>query len=136
MENATKALMIAAAVLVAILIISLGIGIFTSASEQMGDMDLSEYQVQEFNNKFKNYEGTNVSGSEVNALLDTAFNHNNAQDDKATCITVKLDGTTVVKKSNSIKTSPAKVPTVNKYSVVATYDTTTNLIKQLTITKN
>ena len=44
MENATKALMIAAAVIVAILIISLGIGIFNMASEQVDNAgDLSEY---------------------------------------------------------------------------------------------
>ena len=48
--------MIAAAVLVAILIISLGIGVFNSASEQMGDMDLTEYQKQQFNEKFTKYD--------------------------------------------------------------------------------
>ena len=70
MENATKALLIAAAVLVAILIISLGIGIFNMASEQVYNAgDLSEYQIQQFNEKFTKYEGENKSGSEVNAML-------------------------------------------------------------------
>ena len=56
MENATKALLIAAAVLVAILIISLGIGIFNMSSEQIDNAgDLTEYQVQTFNDKFRKY---------------------------------------------------------------------------------
>ena len=45
MENATKALLIAAAVLIAILIISLGIVVYNKASEAVtGAGDLSEYE--------------------------------------------------------------------------------------------
>ena len=66
MENATKALMIAAAVIVVLLIIGLGIGVFNMASEQVDNAgDLSEYQIEQFNAKFRKYEGTNVSGSDV-----------------------------------------------------------------------
>ena len=68
MENATKALMIAGAVLIAILIISLGIGIFNSSAEQVENADLTEYQIQTFNDKFRKYEGTSKTGAEVNAL--------------------------------------------------------------------
>ena len=89
MENATKALLIAAAVLIAILLISLGVGVFNSASEQMESADLSEYQIQQFNDKFKKYENTSVSGSDVNALLDTVFNHNMAQEEAATRVAIE-----------------------------------------------
>ena len=72
MENAVKALLIAAAVLIAILIISLGLVVYNRASETVNSAgDLSEYQIQQFNEKFLKYQGTSVSGTDVNALLQT-----------------------------------------------------------------
>ena len=136
MENATKALMIAAAVLVAILIISLGIGIFNSASEQMGDMDMTEYQVQQFNDKFESYVGTNMSGAKVNALLTTVFNHNNAQADASTCVEVRVDGARTLRARNNSTTKPADVGTGNTYTVAARYDADTGLITRITVTSN
>ena len=134
MENATKALLIAAAVLVAILIISLGIGIFNMASEQVNNAgDLSEYEIQKFNEKFTKYEGESRSGSDVNALLDTVFNHNNAQEDATTCVSVT--GAATVDASNTLSTSPTKVSTGKRYSVSATYSTTTKLITSITVTE-
>ena len=65
MENATKALMIAAAVIVAILIISLVMGIFNTGAEQAQNANLDEYAIQQHNDKFTKYEGENKSGSEV-----------------------------------------------------------------------
>lgn len=138
MENATKALLIAAAVLVAILIISLGIGIFNMASEQVNNAgDLSEYEIQKFNEKFTKYEGDSRSGSDVNALLDTVFNHNNAQPDNNTCVKVEFTGTvdsnTDIASSNSLTTLPSKVSTGKRYEVKATYNTTTKLINKITV---
>ena len=52
MENATKALLIAAAVLVAILIISLGLVVYNMAAETVNNSaNLSEYEIQSFNEK-------------------------------------------------------------------------------------
>ena len=139
MENATKALLIAAAVLVAILIISLGIGIFNMASEQVNNAgDLSEYEIQKFNEKFTKYEGESRSGSDVNALLDTVFNHNNAQEDATTCVEVKYQpktGSETVKIDdiNSISTSPEKVSTGKRYKVTASYSTVTKLITSIKV---
>ncbi|MBQ2835543.1 MAG: hypothetical protein IJE68_01745 [Clostridia bacterium] len=139
MENATKALLIAAAVLVAILIISLGIGIFNTASEQAENAgDLTQYEIQTFNDKFKKYEGDSRTGSDVNALLDTVFSHNNAQEDTSTCVEVEVsavEGHTGVAKSNSITASPAKVSLGARYKVTCEYDTATKLIKKITVAK-
>ena len=141
MENATKALMIAAAVIVAVLIISLAVGIFTSASEQVdGQGDLTEYQIQAVNDKFTNYIGTNMSGTEVNALLTTVFNHNMSEEDAGTRVAVKFSGTvgkpdgwknvTTSKKPTAAYT---QVSTANRYSVTAKYNTNTGLINSITI---
>lgn len=140
MENATKALLIAAAVLVVILIISLGIGIFTMASEQMGNADLTEYQIAQFNDKFKKYEGTTVSATKVNALLDTVFNHNMSQEDASTRVAVKFEGTTGkptnwtdVTTTSKPTTSYVEVGTANSYTVTLTYNTSTGLVNLITI---
>ena len=76
MENATKALLIAAAVLVAILIISLGLAIYQKAAQTIDSVDFSGQEVQAFNEKFDKYDGTNRRGTEVNAMLSTVLNSN------------------------------------------------------------
>ena len=132
MENATKALMIAAAVIVVLLIIGLGIGVFNMASEQVDNAgDLSEYQIEQFNAKFRKYEGTNVSGSDVNALLTTVFNHNNTQPDTSTCVAVT--GSSTIAASNALTTSPTRVSTGSRYSVTLTYSTATKLVTSIAI---
>lgn len=134
MENATKALLIAAAVLVAILIISLGIGVFNMASEQVNNAgDLSEYEIKKFNEKFTQYEGTSKSGSDVNALIDTAFNHNLAQEDTANCVVVSSTGTdkgtdNYVSATNKQTSSPKKVSTGSRYTVTCIYNENSKLI--------
>lgn len=76
MENATKALLIAAAILVAIIIIALGLAVVRQGQEAVGNADLSEAEIEAFNSKFKPYEGSNVSTAQVNALLSTVLTHN------------------------------------------------------------
>lgn len=136
MENATKALLIAAAVLIAILIISLGIVVYTKASESMSNIDMTEYQVTQFNDKFKKYEGTNASGSEVNAMLETVFNHNNSQEDATTCVEVKVDNKETIAKKIGITTSPKTVSIGSRYTIVCTYDSKTGLITSIAVTTN
>lgn len=76
MENATKALLIAAAILIAILIISLALVVYNMASETMNGLNLSEAEILSFNDKFLQYEGTSVTGSQVNAMLRTVDSNN------------------------------------------------------------
>lgn len=140
MENATKALLIAAAVLVAILIISLGLVVYNMASETIdGAGDLSEYQIEQFNEKFTKYEGDNKSGSDVNAMLKTVFNHNQAQEDESTQVTVgksdSADATNdTIKKS--MTSSPEKVSTGKRYTVECKYDSNSKLITHIKLTEN
>lgn len=76
MENATKALLIAAAVLVAILIISLGLVVYNMASETINSVNFSGQEVTAFNDQFTQYQGSNIRGSEINALLKTVLSSN------------------------------------------------------------
>lgn len=139
MENATKALLIAAAVLVAILIISLGLVVYNKASEAVdGSADLSEYQIQQFNEKFTKYQGENVSGGEVNALLTTVFNHNNSQEDTSTCVKVgtESDDDAYVASSNEIEATPTKVSTGSRYTVTCKVNKKSKLIDTITVKQN
>ena len=76
MENATKALLIASAVLIAILIISLGLVVYNSSAETVKQANLSSQEVSASNEKFTRYNGKHKRGSEVNAMLNTVLNAN------------------------------------------------------------
>ena len=69
MENASKALIIAGSILLSILIIGLGVYIFSQASSSTGDTGLSAMEISSFNGKFESYKGTSVSGTQVSTLL-------------------------------------------------------------------
>lgn len=80
MENASKALIIAGAILLAILIISLGILIYNQASSVVQDNAMSTVEIQQFNQQFTQYEGSSVRGSTVRALYQAVLSNNVSQD--------------------------------------------------------
>lgn len=81
MENASKALIIAGAILLSILIISLGIFIFTQAQDTLNSINMSEQEIMAFNNKFTPYQGDSVRGSQVNALAQAVMANNRSAKD-------------------------------------------------------
>ena len=139
MENATKALLIAAAVLVAILIISLGLVVYNMAAETVQGVNMSETEIQAHNDKFMRYEGTAERGSQVNALLQTALTNNlDATNEGEKVIVEYKEGstatTTLVAASQS--SSPKKVDTGATYTVTAIYDNSSKLITKMIVVKN
>ena len=138
MENATKALLIAAAVLVAILIISLGLVVYNMAAETMGNVNLNEQEVQAHNDQFTRYLGEAQRGSQVNALLQAAFNNNLDETDAGKKVTVilKSGGTDTNLVLPTQTSSPTKVDTGATYKVTATYDAESKLITIITVQKN
>ena len=97
MENASKALIIAGAILLSILLIGLGMMVYSKAKGTLDDTGIDDVAVQTFNSKFSDYEGTNVSGASVNALLTTIVNNNRTYSgsDTSKQVTVTLTGDTV-----------------------------------------
>ena len=72
MENASKALLIAASVLIVILLIGVGMVIFNSigsTTDQVGSQAES-MAIQTFNAQFTQYEGNSVSASTVKQLIN------------------------------------------------------------------
>lgn len=106
MENASKALIIAGSVLIAILLISLGLLIFKStsgATDQTQDLG-KILEVQQFNSQFLKYCGTSVKGSQVRTLCEVIIAHNANSDNKVS-INNKSDATGISDIRNSIKTN-------------------------------
>lgn len=79
MENASKALIIAGAILLSILIIALGIYVFNMAKSATNTDQLSQLEVSQFNDIYTTYNGPQL-GSMVASLLDKVIT--NASDNK------------------------------------------------------
>lgn len=143
MENASKALIIAGSILIAVLIISLGVMIFRNMSKSVvEDTSLSKQQISEFNSKITPYVGNNISGSNVNNLRQHVISIDNDAkvNKKAGAINMYLDGssTPLVKydlESDKVEIG-SKVETGSFYTVRATYDDSTGLINEITVKKN
>ena len=139
MENATKALLIAAAILIAILIISLGIVVYNMAAETVQNVNMSEQEIKAFNDQFTRYEGENKTGSTVNALVQTVLTSNvkYMADEGATEDNPKLVQITggVCDLAKTANTAPKKVATGERFTVTCTVNTSTGLIDTITVTK-
>lgn len=72
MENASKALIIAGAILIAILLISIGIILINSGRDitSRGTSGMQSQNIQSFNSQFTPYEGTK-KGSEIRGVFST-----------------------------------------------------------------
>ena len=132
MENASKALIIAGAILLSILIISLGILIFSQAQDTINSINMSEQEVMAFNNKFTPYEGEKIRGSQVNALAQAVITNNQSAhdngEDSTKGITVSGD---VTIKSDGSTTTFTRVPSGTYYKVEFTYKN--SLVNQIAI---
>lgn len=67
MENASKALVIAGAILVSIILVSLGIVVINQVKSKISNANITSEEVQAFNSKFDTYLG-NINGTEANQL--------------------------------------------------------------------
>ena len=84
MENASKALIIAGAILLSIAIIGIGMYVFNMASSTINKSNMSDSEVSAYNSQFRKYEGGNQNGATCKALCDTIRNHNAANQDDVT----------------------------------------------------
>lgn len=78
MENASKALIVAGAILLSILIISIGIYIYNSDTSTTSDIVIDttmKMQLTQFNKQYEMYEGIQ-SGSNIKQLLNMASQNN------------------------------------------------------------
>ena len=115
MENASKALIIAGAILLAILLISLGIIVFTQAQDTISSSGMSQAEVQTFNNQFLKYEGSQ-KGTLVKSMVQEvlAVNANGSGFN----VTIKKGGS-----DTETITDTASIINSNTYTVKLSYGT-------------
>ena len=119
MENASKALIIAGAILISILLIAVGVYIYQSS---MGTVEesvssMSDQEKQIFNQKFENYAGTNIKGSSVKSLISAVIANNSTYDGDA-AKTVSVNGNNA---STDLSTTRNNVRNASRYNVTLTY---------------
>lgn len=138
MENASKALIIAGSILISIIIISLGVVVFQRMSGSVSDnANLDQQERASFNAKITPYIGENISGSQVNALIQTAraINNKSINDgDNVKRIEIKNSSGYLLTKDNDNGT-PKNVKTGTYYKVEGTFDNN-GLITSITVTQN
>ena len=150
MENASKALLIAGAILIAILIISLAVLIFNrfgGSAKEAANMD--EQEVKVFNSKITPYLGEKISGSQVNALIQHVISVDTSAVSsgdtfKAITITfpstsgtktIKVNGTGESATLSGAGASDAKRVTTGKYYKVNGTHDTNGLLTTLVVTE-
>ena len=145
MENASKALIIAGAILLAILLISLGIMIYTQASGVVNTNAMSEVEISTFNKKFTQYGSSNVRGSQITALIDAIIQNNlsNSGDESRKVglvqsgATTSWSGTPVTAANGTKITTSSQAATAlsgKTYNVKYTPNSTTGLVEKIEIT--
>lgn len=96
MENASKALLIAASVLIVILLIAMGVKVFNSTSGTTDQVEgtMSSTEVAMFNNKFLQHVGANKSKAQAVSLLNQVIANNSSTSNSRVYVTLQKDGTT------------------------------------------
>ena len=134
MENASKALIMAGAVLLALLIISLGVMIYNNYSKTVAEnSDLSEQEITSLNSKILPYIGENISGSKVNALITVVYAMNRNFEGEKITMSWQTGGIDPDGNYNTTKTDK-KVKTGVYYKVEIESYSSAGHINKITIT--
>lgn len=134
MENASKALLIAGAILICIVLISVGMIIVnstTDVTDQVGEISSSQ-AAQSFNTQFSRYSGSQ-KGSSVKSLLEAIATSNNASEHviKVTFTAGSLSGTT---DAGNIMAAMSDVTNTATYTVTIDGMNTDGYIESISIT--
>jgi len=126
MENATKGLLIAAAVLIVILIISLSLMVLNPGNRIAGEASktFDELTVSAFNARYSSYEGDSVRGNQVRELIDKIIINNNSSADK-----IEFNGKT---DEDDLKTERSNITASGRYKVDMEKDSNSGLINKIT----
>lgn len=143
MENASKALILAGSILIAIIIISLGVMIFNNYSNSVkNNTSLDRQTIAAFNRRIDPYIGDNKSASQVNTLRDIAISINNnakVEGGSMQYVNMTLNGSEVTSydtSNNTVTIKNVKAETGKFYKVEPTYNQDTGLINTVTVTNN
>lgn len=129
MENASKALIIAGAILLAILIIGLGIIIYNQAALIINNNSMNDVEVSTFNAKFTQYQGDFVKGAQVNALLQQVIISNSNEDNSGRQVAITGGAVVLGENGQSIVT---RASTGSTYKVECKYKS--GIVNEISVT--
>lgn len=142
MENASKALIIAGAILISILLIAVGMMVMNGAN---GGIDqaiasMSQNEKEMFNRPFTQYEGEKVSGSNVRALIGNIISNNSTnQEIEGKLVSITGDSSFTASEgalqTNEMSAYRAKINTGATYSVILSYSDA-GLVNSVEIKRN
>lgn len=158
MENASKALIIAGAILISILIISFGVIILGQGSDVVNNADMSDSEKMTFNSKFEVYEGDNVKANKIKQMAKAVASHNRTVNDsnkqvwvfywKANDVQIAVNNNTYEALESAHNCSIVKntgddglvgLDTFNSgksYKIKCVYDNNSGLVKAISVTIN
>lgn len=137
MENASKALIIAGAILISIVLIAVGVMVVNGANgaidTAIGSMSDNEKQV--FNQKFEPFEGRQ-KGSSVKSLLSAIITNNaRAAEDGSTSVSVTMESASISNTTEESEVSRGKSGIQNSGTYMVEFTYTSGVITGVQITK-
>lgn len=139
MENASKALIIAGAILISIVLVSVGVLVVQNLNPDEALSQMDQQAIDSFNSKFVGSDGTSVRGTVVKSLLSNVITSNGANESSlAIAVTCTNKGgsknCTGSTDSTEISGARSEVNTSHRYTVEFGY--TAGRVSSVTITEN
>ena len=122
MENASKALIIAAAVIISILLVGFAMVAINQGRDNMGSMNLNPQEIAAHNSKFESFEGS-MKGTTLRTMLGTIANNNDEYDDRKIKVTSTTFSLTDEETSTKIRGKINAVNNKKTYKVQFGYNT-------------
>ena len=137
MENASKALIIAGAILISIVIITLGIYVIGGARKTITGQNLDAQEVQSFNEKFEIYIGDRKSPADIRSMYGAVISSNAAESNtgKQRYINITNTGVATNGAQAALPTltvpDATAIPSTHTYTIRAGYDPNTGALTNL-----
>lgn len=143
MENASKALIIAGAILISIVLVSVGVIVVQSLNPDEALSAMSQQEIDSFNSKFTSNAGNNRQGTIARSVISAAITSNSQyMDEESRQVKITTVGLTPSTANVTEITDPNELTPVrnainssSRYDIGYTINTKTGLVDVITITK-
>ena len=140
MENASKALIIAGAILISIILVSVGVIVVQSLNPDEALSSMSQQEIDSFNSKFTSNAGNNRQGTIAKSVISAVITNNSQYMDdtsrqvKITTVGLSSDAREITD-PNELTPVRNAIVTTARYDINFTVNTKTGLVDVITITK-
>lgn len=138
MENASKALIIAGAILISIVLVSVGVIVVNSLSPDQAVDEMTQQEVNTFNSKFTNSIGDNRLGSVARTLISTVITNNASYaSDTSNQVAITFSDASLSASTDASALSAARNKIINnaRYDITVTENHPNGKVKTITIVK-